>query len=152
MLIYTDCHPAGGTITVNFREGMHMTVSASRHGTTRRVVAAYLGVWNRSCWEPFPYDDARLEAVLTASHCAVQEVTVSQYDLHLLYALPITMFSIPNISTTRFCFEEALQRSPTALNLTRTGSHGMPYQGDSESEEEDQDAQEEDQDAQEQDQ
>jgi hypothetical protein len=151
MLIYTDCHPAGGTITVNFREGMHMTVSASRHETTRRVVAAYLGVWNMDR-EPFPYDDARLEAVLTASHCAVLEVTVSQFDLHLRYALPITMFSIPNISTTRFCFEEALQRSPAALTVARTVSRGMPYQGDSESEEEDQDAEEEDQDAQEQDQ
>ena len=66
MLIYTDSNSAGGTITVNFREGMHMTVSASRHGTTRRVVAAYLGVWNMPR-APFPYDDARLEAVLTAS-------------------------------------------------------------------------------------
>ena len=137
MLIYTNSHPADETITLGFAEGTHIRVTATRDGVTRRVTAAYASI-NFMDRLPFPYDDARLEHVLTASHPFVREATASPAQLYLTYAQPLTMFTITGVTLLIFFLEGEASRSPVALTRARTIARGLPHNSDEETEEQDQ--------------
>jgi hypothetical protein len=137
MLIYTNSHPPDDTITLGFSEGTHMRVTATRDGVTRRVAAAYASI-NFMDRLPFPYDDARLEHVLTASHLFVRGASASPALLYLTYAPPVRMFSITGVTLLIFFLEGEAGRSPVALTRARTIARGLPYNADEETEEQDQ--------------